>query len=214
MAIREDLYGLPQNDISQQRVRIERALNVTLAPASSEFWGEHFIYRNSTRATIRLQPNVEGLDGEPLETQFSKFPVLLYVEHHKRADEIEAHLRATLPEIRLLRTYRDTALGERNFLDNTRTGYDNLAEEYAAHIFNELEFKSLDRMLLDRFGEMVKPLGIAVDMGCGPGQIAHYLHARGIPVIGVDLSPEMVRVAQRLNPEIHFQTGNMLALDW
>ena len=99
-----------------------------------------------------------------------------------------------------------------DFLDNTRSGYDAIAEEYAGHIFDELKDKPLDRALLDRFAEMVKPLGIAADMGCGPGQIARYLHERGARVIGVDLSPRMIAVAKRLNPEIDFQIGNMLAL--
>lgn len=100
-----------------------------------------------------------------------------------------------------------------NFLDDTRASYDNIAQEYAEHIFEELEGKPLDRALLDRFAEMVKPLGIAVDMGCGPGQIARYLHARGVRVVGIDLSPQMIATARALNPDIEFQMGNMLALE-
>lgn len=99
-----------------------------------------------------------------------------------------------------------------DFLDNTRSSYDEVAEEYAAHIFDELQNKPLDRELLDGFAEMVKPLGLAVDMGCGPGQIARYLRERGVRVIGVDLSPGMIAVARRLNPGIDFQVGNMLGL--
>ena len=49
-------------------------------------------------------------------------------------------------------------------------------------------------------------------MGCGPGQIARYLHRRGVEALGVDLSPRMVAEAQRLNPEIHFHQGSMLSL--
>ncbi|MBI4670241.1 MAG: methyltransferase domain-containing protein [Chloroflexi bacterium] len=100
-----------------------------------------------------------------------------------------------------------------NFLDDTRASYDALASEYAERIFDELKGKPLDRALLDRFAEMVQPLGVAVDMGCGPGQIARFLHERGVRVIGVDLSPQMVATARALNPEIEFQTGNMLALE-
>src|SRR5262249_58992534 len=49
--------------------------------------------------------------------------------------------------------------------------------------------------------------------GCGPGHVARYLHERGVPVQGIDLSPAMIAHARRLNPGIAFTQGNMLALD-
>lgn len=100
-----------------------------------------------------------------------------------------------------------------DFLDNTRNSYDHIAREYAEHIYDELSRKPFDCALLDRFAELVKPLGVAVDMGCGPGQIARYLRDRDVKVIGVDLSPQMIAIARALNPDIEFQIGNMLALE-
>ena len=91
--------------------------------------------------------------------------------------------------------------------------YDRVADEYVARICDELRHKPLDRQLLDRFADSVRGVGLACDMGCGPGQVARYLHERGAQVCGVDLSPEMVVRARRLNPGIDFQQGNMLALD-
>ena len=82
-----------------------------------------------------------------------------------------------------------------------------------ARIYDELRHKPLDRQLLDRFADSVREIGLACDMGCGPGQVARYLHERGAQVCGVDLSPEMVQRARRLNPGIDFQQGDMLALD-
>src|SRR5579871_3756970 len=82
------------------------------------------------------------------------------------------------------------------------TSYDRVAAEYARRIFDELQHKPLDRELLDRFAARVPPDAIACDLGCGPGQIARYLYERGVQVVGVDLSPEMVRTARTLNPEI------------
>jgi SAM-dependent methyltransferase len=55
-------------------------------------------------------------------------------------------------------------------------------------------------------------LGIICDMGCGPGQIARYLHGKGVSTCGIDLSPDLIAQAQRLNPNIPFQVGNMLHL--
>lgn len=98
-------------------------------------------------------------------------------------------------------------------LNNLQNSYTRVAEEYVARIFNELEHKPLDRQLLDRFAEQVRPVGLACDLGCGPGHVARYLHSRGLPVCGVDLSPGMIEQARQLNPEIQFNTGNMMALE-
>ena len=94
-----------------------------------------------------------------------------------------------------------------------QTSYDRVAEEYAAHFFAELASKPLDRALLDCLAEQVRELGPIVDIGCGPGQIARYLHDRGVAALGIDLSPQMVALARRLSPDIPFQRGTMLALD-
>jgi SAM-dependent methyltransferase len=94
-----------------------------------------------------------------------------------------------------------------------QTSYDRLAEEYVGRIFEELQHKPLDRKLLDRLAERVQGLGPICDMGCGPGQVARYLHERGVEVCGVDLSPGMIAQARRLNPSIPFEPGNMLSLN-
>jgi len=91
--------------------------------------------------------------------------------------------------------------------------YDRVAEEYAAQLAGELAHKPFDREWLDRFAERLRGRGPVCDVGCGPGHVAGYLHAQGVDVIGVDLSPGMVEVAQRLHPEIMFRTGDMMALD-
>jgi SAM-dependent methyltransferase len=91
--------------------------------------------------------------------------------------------------------------------------YDRVADEYARRIYDELKDKPFDRELLDRFAARLTGAGRVCDMGCGPGQIARYLHDRGVTVLGIDLSPGMIEQARRLNPGLDFQTGNMLALD-
>jgi SAM-dependent methyltransferase len=93
-------------------------------------------------------------------------------------------------------------------------GYDRVAAAYTARVFGELAHKPFDRELLDRFCERVRPLGTACDLGCGPGHVARYLHERGLPVMGVDLSPGMVEGARRLNPGIGFHQGSMLDLSF
>ena len=91
--------------------------------------------------------------------------------------------------------------------------YDGVADEYARHLYSELDNKPLDRELLTRFAARVKGKGAICDMGCGPGHIARFLHDAGTNVFGLDLSPRMIEEARRLNPGITFRQGNMLALD-
>ena len=97
-------------------------------------------------------------------------------------------------------------------IENTMTSYDRVATEYAERFKNEMDDKPFDRDCLDRLARAVGDLGPICDLGCGPGQIARYLHRQGVKTLGVDLSPKMVAEAQRLNPEIHFHQGDMLAL--
>jgi SAM-dependent methyltransferase len=94
-----------------------------------------------------------------------------------------------------------------------QNSYDQVADEYVARIFHELEHKSLDRELLDRFAATIRDAGPVCDMGCGPGHVARYLHDCGVNVSGIDLSPGMVERAQQLNPDIEFEQGNLLTLD-
>jgi SAM-dependent methyltransferase len=95
---------------------------------------------------------------------------------------------------------------------DVQTSYDRVSAEYAARFGDEMSYKPFDRLMLDWLIAKVDGRGPICDMGCGPGQIARYLHSRGAPACGIDLSPEMVAQARRLNPEISFQQGDMLAL--
>ena len=96
--------------------------------------------------------------------------------------------------------------------NDTQIGYDRVAAPYAKQLFHELDYKPFDRHLLAMFAELVKGKGAACDIGCGPGQIARYLHEHGVTMCGVDLSPAMIERANRLTPGVEFQQGNMLAL--
>lgn len=95
---------------------------------------------------------------------------------------------------------------------DTQTSYDRVALEYAEKFKDEMDFKPFDRQCLDRLALSVGDMGPICDLGCGPGQIARYLHRQGVDALGVDLSPAMVREAHRLNPEIPFHQGDMLSL--
>lgn len=95
---------------------------------------------------------------------------------------------------------------------NTQTSYDQVAAQYAEKFKDEMDAKPFDRECLDRLAREVGKLGPICDLGCGPGQIARYLHRQGAAALGIDLSPGMIAEARRLNPEIPFHEGDMLSL--
>ena len=97
--------------------------------------------------------------------------------------------------------------------EDTRTGYDKVAEQYTQQYSDELSHKPLDRELLDRFAERTTGKGRVCDLGCGPGHLARYLHDRGADALGIDLSPGMVEQARLMNPGIEYTQGDMRALD-
>ena len=93
-----------------------------------------------------------------------------------------------------------------------QSSYDAVADEYAAHIYDELRHKPFDREWLDRLAARVGGLGPICDLGCGPGQVARYLRDHGATAFGLDLSEGMLAQARRLNPDLVFRQGDMLAL--
>lgn len=97
-------------------------------------------------------------------------------------------------------------------MNELKSSYDRVAEDYAAHFYDEMENKPFDRKMLDWLAEKVGDLGAICDVGCGPGQIARYLHDLGAESCGIDLSAQMIEEAKKLNPGISFKQGDMLAL--
>ena len=96
--------------------------------------------------------------------------------------------------------------------EELQTSYDRVAADYAEQFRDELSRKPFDRKMLDWLAEKVRGRGSICDMGCGPGQIARYLHDQGVLACGIDLSPAMIERAQSLHSDIPFQQGDMLAL--
>ena len=99
-----------------------------------------------------------------------------------------------------------------NPVEQVRNDYDRIAAEYARRLFHELENKPKDRELLLRFAADVGGRGEVCDLGCGPGHVARLLAEAGVRVFGLDLSPEMLAHARRLNPDVSFREGDMLSL--
>lgn len=103
-------------------------------------------------------------------------------------------------------------MSEADYLRATRESYDRLAEGYAAQFYAELDTMVLERALLGAFAEGVASGAPVLDVGCGPGRTTAYLAQRGLAVTGLDLSPEMVRLARDRHPDLSFAVGSMTDL--
>ena len=55
--------------------------------------------------------------------------------------------------------------------------------------------------------------GLIVDLGCGSGILARALTQAGYDVLGVDLSPDMLRLAARNAPQASFARGSLIDVE-
>ena len=99
--------------------------------------------------------------------------------------------------------------------DNVIDCYNKTAKNYADKFIDELSKKHFDRIILQSFALENAACGKLIDLGCGPGQTTKYLADCGLTdLIGTDISPEMIKVAGIINPQLHFETADMLALPY
>jgi SAM-dependent methyltransferase len=107
------------------------------------------------------------------------------------------------------------SIEEMNKRSNIIDCYNKTAGNYAGRFIDELSKKHLDRILLQAFARKNGGKGKIIDLGCGPGQTTRYLAGCGITdIIGTDLSPGMIDVAKKINPQLAFETADMLSLPY
>lgn len=101
---------------------------------------------------------------------------------------------------------------ESDYLRLTRDGYDRTAGAYADRFHDHLHDKPLDLAMLSAFAGLVGVGGHVADVGCGTGATTAMLADAGLRAVGIDLSPNMIEQARRLNPALAFHVGAMAAL--
>jgi SAM-dependent methyltransferase len=96
--------------------------------------------------------------------------------------------------------------------EELRAAHDVLAEFYAERLADALDQTPAERAVLGLFCELTlaADLGTSVaDVGCGTGRLEPFLAAKGLSPRGIDLSPEMVRVARRDHPDFDFDVADL-----
>jgi SAM-dependent methyltransferase len=96
----------------------------------------------------------------------------------------------------------------------TAAAYDAIAVRYAEFVRGELDALPLDRAVLAAFAEHVRTCGggLVADLGCGEGRIGAHLAGLGLDMLGIDLSPALIRIAGATHPGLRFAVGSMHAL--
>jgi SAM-dependent methyltransferase len=99
--------------------------------------------------------------------------------------------------------------------EELRAAHDVLAEFYADRLADALDHMPADRAMLGLFCNVTLAAGLGTsvaDVGCGTGRLVPYLAAKGLSPCGVDLSPEMVRVARHDHPGFAFDVADLRGL--
>lgn len=88
--------------------------------------------------------------------------------------------------------------------------YNKIADKYANQYFNDLS----DSPYFDKFLSYLAKGSKVLDIGCGNGNFSKYISDKGFDCEGVDLSPEMLKIARERIPEIKFTLKDMRKLDY
>ncbi|MBW3086197.1 Trans-aconitate 2-methyltransferase [Austwickia sp. TVS 96-490-7B] len=96
-----------------------------------------------------------------------------------------------------------------------RESYDRVAQSYAQMTRSapmDNAAMAGDYAMLTELAARTISDGVAtiVDIGCGPGWWTQFLAARGVQVMGVDLSPVMIDIARENVPQARFEMGSVL----
>ena len=96
--------------------------------------------------------------------------------------------------------------------EELRGAHDVLAEFYAERLAGVLDRMPIEQAVLGLFCDLALAAGLGTsvaDIGCGTGRLEPYLAAKGLSPRGIDLSPQMIRVARRDNPGFAFDVADL-----
>lgn len=81
--------------------------------------------------------------------------------------------------------------------------YNQHVQEYVNRFMDLGLYKDTFDILL----ELLPPNARILELGCGPGNVVQYLRSKrsDLDIFGIDLAPEMIKEAQRQNPDSRFE---------
>ncbi len=98
-------------------------------------------------------------------------------------------------------------------LNEVRESWDSKADDWQAQVGDQGDWNrrlNSDPVLFELLGK-VRNRDI-LDAGCGTGYLSNRLTEMGADVVGVDLSPEMIRTATHRYPELEFRVDDCQSL--
>lgn len=101
-----------------------------------------------------------------------------------------------------------------NTKDSITRAYDNAADAYAAQMWNEIESKNMDRVMLGWYASQIPAGQTVLEIGSGPGEVSGYLSRLGVNCIGTDLSLRMIEKAKQYFPGVRFEVQDFLHLSY
>ncbi|MBI1833824.1 MAG: class I SAM-dependent methyltransferase [Candidatus Andersenbacteria bacterium] len=81
-----------------------------------------------------------------------------------------------------------------DYSEETSRAYDSFPDFYEEK-FQEF-FDNFGKELAEKFVPLLKGKSI-LDVGCGPGHFGEFFQAKGLKVLGIDISPAMVTLSQK-----------------
>ncbi|NJN55594.1 MAG: class I SAM-dependent methyltransferase [Anaerolineae bacterium] len=101
----------------------------------------------------------------------------------------------------------DRELRDQQLFDQIASAYAHKDETESSVIARQYRVACAVQPILDRMPD----LGVVVDLGCGVGAPARYLHGRYQQYIGIDQSAELIAAAERFTqglPQVQFKMAN------
>jgi ubiquinone/menaquinone biosynthesis C-methylase UbiE len=92
--------------------------------------------------------------------------------------------------------------------------YDLAAKDYAAAMWNELERKPFDQIILKWFASQIPSTETVLEIGAGPGEVSGYLNHLGVKSIGTDISKQMLENARKYFPQVRFEVQDFFQLSY
>lgn len=82
-----DIYGM-NFEIDFAKNILEQYLSLRFEKRDSAYFGGYFIAGVREGENFEIKKNIDLIDGEPLESKFHNYSVLIFVNCTKRSDEI------------------------------------------------------------------------------------------------------------------------------